>query len=47
LFSLAILSVTLSILLALPCFYLIADDLRQAVRARLPAPRDMPLLETG
>jgi hypothetical protein len=38
---------TLSILLALPCFRLIADDLRQAVRALLSAPRDMPLSETS
>ncbi len=36
---------TLLILLALPCFYLIADDLREAVRARLSARRDIPLSE--
>jgi multidrug efflux pump subunit AcrB len=34
---------TLLILLALPCFYLIADDLREATRAWISARRDRPL----
>jgi multidrug efflux pump subunit AcrB len=36
---------TLLILLALPCFYLIADDLRESVRSRLHKP-PLPLTET-
>jgi multidrug efflux pump subunit AcrB len=38
---------TLLILLALPCFYLIADDLREAVRSRMSAHRAVPLSDAG
>jgi multidrug efflux pump subunit AcrB len=38
---------TLLILLALPCFYLIADDLREFVRARISAHRGEPLSDAG
>ncbi len=38
---------TLLILLALPCFYLIADDLREWVRSQLSTQRGRPLKETG
>jgi multidrug efflux pump subunit AcrB len=38
---------TLLILLALPCFYLIADDLREFVHSRLSARRAEPVSDTG
>ncbi len=38
---------TLLILLALPCFYLIADDLRESARSRMSARRAVPLSDAG